>query len=436
MKLTVFQADKGDCLLVTSGSGGHRILVDGGMSSSYSTHVAPKLGALAKAGKKLDLVYVSHIDQDHIAGVLKLLDDVVDWRVFDHHEENGNPINKKPENPRPPEIGSIWHNAFHEQLGDNAGPIEDMLAASASILSAIANESPRVDALAASQASLATSIREAIRVSRRISPKQLNIPLNPEFDGGLMFVLDEQPEIRFGDMRAHILGPFKEDLEKLRRDWNKWLEETQKVLREIAKKAREDEDRLTSEAARVVEPLIAQARELGNRENVTTPNLASLMVLLEERGRTVLLTGDGHWEDILAGLDHNGKLTNGRIHVDVLKVQHHGSEHNIHADFCQAVTADSYVFCGNGAHENPDLEVMKLIAESRLRESDSRPFRFWFNSSSRASEIPANAAHMRKVEELVGKLTRRSARRMTAKFLKNESSFDLEVAAAVAATGG
>ena len=45
MKLTVFQSDKGDCLLLTSADG-KNVLIDGGMSDSYTTHVAPALNKL------------------------------------------------------------------------------------------------------------------------------------------------------------------------------------------------------------------------------------------------------------------------------------------------------------------------------------------------------------------------------------------------------
>ena len=44
------------------------------MPDAYREHVAAALGKLRKANKKIDLVYVSHIDQDHIGGVLAMLD--------------------------------------------------------------------------------------------------------------------------------------------------------------------------------------------------------------------------------------------------------------------------------------------------------------------------------------------------------------------------
>ena len=68
MRLTAFQSDKGDCLLLTNTAGTARVLVDGGMPMSYDAHVAAAMGKLQIAKKALDIVYVSHIDQDHIGG--------------------------------------------------------------------------------------------------------------------------------------------------------------------------------------------------------------------------------------------------------------------------------------------------------------------------------------------------------------------------------
>ncbi len=53
---------------------------------------------------------------------------------------------------------------------------------------------------------------------------------------------------------------------------------------------------------------------------------------------------------------------------DSLKVQHHGASANVTSDFARRVTANHYLFCGNGAHHNPELEVVKAFAEARLKE--------------------------------------------------------------------
>jgi Metallo-beta-lactamase superfamily len=204
MRLNTFQSGKGDCLLLTSKDGKSRILVDGGMPAAYSEHVAPALGKLRAAKKSLNLVYVSHIDQDHIGGVLRMLDDEVDWRVHLHVKANGNPTHKAPEASRPPKIEAIWHNAFHEQVAKNAGEIEDALAAVAPILSGA--DVMALREIGQRQAGLATSIREAIRVSRRVGSKQLDIPLNAEADGKLMMLRDDGAAIDVNGFRSLSSG--------------------------------------------------------------------------------------------------------------------------------------------------------------------------------------------------------------------------------------
>jgi beta-lactamase superfamily II metal-dependent hydrolase len=439
MKLTIFQSEKGDCLLLTSQDGRRRILVDGGMRTSYRTFVAPALGTLAPKGEHLDLVCVSHIDQDHIAGVLQLMDDRVAWRVHDFQVKNGNPTHPAPQSPRPPEVKELWHNAFHEQVGENAGQIGDLLAATAAILSGSADDAQQK--IATVQRELATSIPEAIKLSRRISVDQLNIPLNKRFQGRLAFVQMNKPPpppIRLDPLRIFVIGPFAEDLDRLRQQWNAWLQDNQALLAKIQKQTREDVERMgTHDARTLLERQIAQAQALGDRTKVTPPNLASLMLLVVERRKTVLLTGDGHATDILKGLKFHGKLdVDGRMHLNGLKVQHHGSEHNIDEHFVSNVTADHYIFCGNGEHENPDLQVVEAIINSRIGNAAFRsshpqasgPFKLWFNSSESASRKPAARQHMAELHKLVMTRQRTSGRRMSSEFLGGEiPSFELTV---------
>jgi beta-lactamase superfamily II metal-dependent hydrolase len=408
LRLTVYPADEGDCLLLTGGDD-TSVLVDGGMRGSYRQYVAPSLARLRGAGERLALVCVSHIDQDHISGVLQLMDDLVAWRIHEFQKAENNPATQTPDAPRPPEVGAIWHNAFNEQIGENAGPVEQMLAATAAILSVV--PSKLVQAVAQQQQSLATSIKEGLQLSRRVRAGQLGIPLNEPFGGRLAMVTDGARPIRMGTMRVTVIGPFPEDLRNLRQKWNDWLRDHRDDLREVQRRAREDEELLrSSELDRVLAPMVAQAEVLGRREKVTVPNLASLMLYVEEQGRTALLTGDGHHADILKGLEHAGKLKpGGGLHVNLLKVQHHGSEHNIDPEFCRRITADHYVFCANGANENPDVRVVRAIIDSRLGGRGTRGtnpeasgrFTLWFNSASAIAENDRYGDHLRKVESLV-----------------------------------
>jgi beta-lactamase superfamily II metal-dependent hydrolase len=417
MQITVFQSAQGDCLLLTDTARQTRILVDGGMPHSYTAHVAAALAKFRRAAKKnIDLVYVSHIDEDHIGGVMQLLDDEVRWRVHLLHGSGGPP---KPAAPRPPEISAIWHNSFHDQVDKNAEPIEEALAASAPVLSA--SDLQKIREAGLRQAGLVTSIRQAIRVSRRIGPKQLKIPLNAEANGKLMMPRAGQAPIVKGGFTITILGPTKKHLEKLRSDWNTWLEDNQQAVAELREKARLDETRLgASELDRLLAIMKLQAEALGNPKKVTPPNLASLTLLVEEDGTSILLTGDARWDQVIDGLEATGRLQpGGSLTVDVVKVPHHGSEHNVgETDLFDRVIGRHYVFCGNGHSGNPEPEVIEAMVRHRLKAPGK--FKFWFNSSAAVSGFPE---HMQEVEDLVRDLASHSNGRMTFKFLGTGSSF-------------
>jgi beta-lactamase superfamily II metal-dependent hydrolase len=443
VNLTVFQADKGDCLLLTS-QDGRNLLVDGGMQAAYRAFVAPALAKMASAGQDLDLVYVSHTDRDHIAGILHLIDDTLAWRVYDYQQGTGNTGFPRPAHPRPPRVKAMWYNAFKDQVEDNQGTIEDQLVANLRY----ANLNPLVlgpevgedfQQAAEEIGNLATGVKDGVLLASRAGPRQLNIPLNAEFGGRLAFVGDSPATFPLGTLQLSVIGPFKADLEKVRNEWNKWLKKNQEVVEEIrageqvvpegvSAEELQAAEAMLDEGQQVLSFLLALATELGQRHLVTPPNLASLMLLVEEDGKSILFTGDGHSDDIYNGLERLGRLDgDGQLHVNVFKVQHHGSEHNVREDFFRQVTADHYIFCANGAHHNPDLDVLEALIDQRLSREDRRGFKLWFNSSAAVASLPTYQEHMRKVEALIAQRASQSRGRLKYRFLRRGSRFRVPV---------
>lgn len=394
MKLRMFKSGKGDCLLVEAADG-KLILVDGGMKDAYQAHIARHLARLHKKKQVLDVVYVSHIDQDHISGVLEMLDTKIKWRVFEHQRKKGNMNPKKPDFTEPPKVEAIWHNAFFESITRsrsvdlNLPDIASVLSRTASLASGGAGHS---ELLRAAQANdlLAQSVGEAIQVNRRIGAKQLNIPLNPEFDGGFMLRKAGGPEVKVGAIQVHVLGPTASHMQRLKTEWIEYLREKTAHLERLIKKQEADEDRLASTQLDSLEEMLHdQADQLAlASHSVTPPNLASLMVLLEENGQTILLTGDGAADEILDGLRKRKLLdANGQIHVNVFKVPHHGAHNSYSDELVRRVTADHYLFSGDGKHHNPEPEVVKNYIRSRLGPAGFRSkhakaenkFKLWFN---------------------------------------------------------
>jgi len=68
MKINFLPAFNGDCILITTDK--FNILIDGGMSRTYYRILRDKLEEL----EQIDLVILTHIDEDHIAGLIELFD--------------------------------------------------------------------------------------------------------------------------------------------------------------------------------------------------------------------------------------------------------------------------------------------------------------------------------------------------------------------------
>jgi hypothetical protein len=349
-----------------------------------------------------------------------MLDDEAAWRVKEFQKNN--PNIKTPTVPRPAKIKEIWHNGFGEMLDNNAKPIVDALSAMAPVLAGSDLDEMRMAAL--EQSDLVTSIGEAIEVSRRISPKQLNIPLNPRSNGKLMMLRKNQQPITIGGLTITIIGPTEAHLKKLRSDWKEFLDTAKgkKQLKEIQDAARRTEELLgASEFDNLVSSLRLQAEMFGDPNEVTPPNLASLTLLVEDDSESLLLTGDARGDQIVDGLKQAGRLNGGTIEVGVMKVPHHGSENNIDSDFVEAVIARDYVFCGNGFSGNPNTKVVEMMFRRR-RAASPKPFRFWFNNSEAASTKQANKTHMAKVETLVKSLAKTATGQFSFRFLTKGSS--------------
>jgi hypothetical protein len=420
VKVRVFDASDGDCLLLSSaGNKPVHVLVDGGRTKSFVAHTRKLLAEL----DKLDVAMVSHIDDDHITGVLRLAEDEVAWRAFEFHKTIVVKP-KKPAFPKPPPIGEVWHNGLFRMVGDDIAPqVEEVLSVASTVLAGSSDADMR--GLASQLGDLATGEKASMELTRRLSTEQLGIPLNPDVDDGGLMTTDKVGVLERGKLRFHLLGPSQKQIDDLGEKWRAWLGKSKKVLRTLQAQMVADEERLGT-------PAIDAA--LGDGlSGVTEANVASLMFLVEEQGGgTALLTGDGVSDAILSGLRLRKKLDQaGRIHVGVLKVQHHGATGNVTEEFVNSVTADHYVFCGNGASRNPELEVVESFALARSkgigagRVGPRKPFKLWFTSSSKTPGLTdARKSHMKQVEALLDRLAAADPK-MSFELLAKGGSFEI-----------
>jgi metal-dependent hydrolase (beta-lactamase superfamily II) len=82
MDLNIIQAEYGDCMILEFGRSHrkHYSLIDGGPSLIYRRHLKNELQKINSNKGKLELVIVSHIDNDRINGLLKTMAELINQR--------------------------------------------------------------------------------------------------------------------------------------------------------------------------------------------------------------------------------------------------------------------------------------------------------------------------------------------------------------------
>jgi hypothetical protein len=366
-------AKKGDALIVVWGppeAEQHVLLIDGGFSGVYRHYLAPHLEELRTALAErfdaplpLELVMVSHADSDHIAGVLDL---------FEHLTDTNPSRARAAVAPK-----RLWFNAFDDLIA-NADALSAAAASTASaddVLPALAVTAADDSAPGLPLPGAAWADPDVRAVIASTAQGRRLMDLARKYQA--MQVAAQSPSV------LAINAPYPDLVMTgaLPTDWSAHGLTLQLVA--------PDGERISALRARWKEDLIAILKKEKTTAQATafsdtSPfNLSSIVVLAEYGGKTALLTGDARGDDILEGLAGRGLLPKrGPLYVDVLKVPHHGSEHNVTVGFFDKVRAHNYLISGDGSDGNPERQTLEWIEEAR--RGDKRPYAVTFTFPSQA----------------------------------------------------
>lgn len=321
--LETLRARYGDSLLLHFGTAEEPriVLIDGGPPGVYEDALKPRLEQLREEREledgtplEIDLAMVSHIDEDHIAGILKLARELKDL------QESQEPV--------PWKIRRFWHNSFDDIL-DN----QEMAVASAASVMSPASIG---DLLGPSGSLVLSSVGQGRELRNLL--EFLGLEGNGSFKG---LVRAGHKPIQLGDsLELTVVAPSEKNLLALQKEWNTRIKT---ILKKEHDKA-----------------------EIASFVDRSVYNLSSIVVLVESEGKRILLTGDGRGDHTLEGLAAAGLLdADGKIEVDVLKMPHHGSIRNVDAGYFEKIRARHYVISADGKFDNPDIPTLKLISDAR-----------------------------------------------------------------------
>jgi hypothetical protein len=279
--LDVRRARKGDCLVLHYGSADDPglALIDGGPANVYKPFLKPRLDEIRKmrgldpdAPLPVDWLMVSHIDDDHINGVLELTKELVEA--------------KDAQQPLPLKIKGVCHNTFDDIIGNN--PKELTASVTAQFGTASLSGEVETEGLDPDAAKVLASVDQGFRL--RDDSNALKLRINPQFKGKLILAKAKSKKVDMGKgLSFTVVGPMNDEVVALQKAHDDFLKRK-------AKKG--------SEAS------------LAAFTDTSVPNLSSLVVLAEVGGKSILFTGDARGDKVLEGARARRRLKEGRQKQD------------------------------------------------------------------------------------------------------------------------
>jgi glyoxylase-like metal-dependent hydrolase (beta-lactamase superfamily II) len=341
--LDVIRAGEGDCSILHYGSKDdpRLVLIDGGPSGIYTDFLKVRLqqikderGIGATEQLPIKLLMVSHMDDDHLLGILDLTRDLIQ------------------DDPTFAWVQSFWHNSFTNNIGDvppqlTASFTASFTASPGGVMPDLPLDVDRNEKEITASLKLLASVKNGAKLRRDINNDRLRTELNPQFGGDLIMADEDTKALNIGNgLKFTVVGPMRRELERLHAKHQRWLVEMER-------------DGKTGDDV------------LADYVDKSETNLSSIVVLAEAEGKRILFTGDALGNKVMKGMELVGLIDEGgSMHVDVLKVPHHGSDRNAALNFYQRITADHYIYSGDGQHGNPERQSFEWLLEARGEDDE------------------------------------------------------------------
>lgn len=301
MIIRPFPAFNGDFILVKLASGDttHNIMIDGGTPRNYRKNLSPELDVLRDAGESVDLLVTTHIDDDHIGGIVKYFSD----------GRADKSIVKK-----------VWFNS-----GELLKKYFDSGSEPNRTVRLLRNDVTDM------------SVRQGVSLEAEI--KRLSIWDHP--------VLLSGHKEDLAEMDITLVSPNLEALALLNEKW-----QTEKS--DVVSMSGEQHD----DFAFTIKELAS--REF--KQDKSIPNGSSIALSIKAGSKAILMLADAHPSVIVEGLKQIQDDQGNRIKYDFVKVSHHASKGNTSDELLQIIDCNRFMISTDGSkHGLPDKEAIARI---------------------------------------------------------------------------
>lgn len=303
MRIKSLPAFNGDCLIISFDFEGQKknILIDGGTPRTYRRTLKPEIEDLIHKNELIDLLIVTHIDDDHIGGIKELYQDTTFGKQF---------------------IKEVWFNSGN-LISDYFGEVKDV--------------NREVKIILDNQIDM--SVDQGITLEKELIA-------NGKWTQFL--VKSSSEPIDFYGLKITILSPSEKELKRLNK---KWQIEVDKVVNMST-----DHDDFSVPISELVKRKFVKDQAI--------PNGSSIAFLLEDNNCKILLLGDAHPSVVIESIKKLGYSEEKKLVVDLVKVSHHASKGNTNKELLSLIQCNNYIICTDGSkHGLPDKEAIARIID-------------------------------------------------------------------------
>jgi beta-lactamase superfamily II metal-dependent hydrolase len=343
----MFPARDGDSFLISLNDQEY-ILIDCGYPDTFEKYIKKELTSI----KELELLVVTHYDQDHIWGALSFL-----------RENNENQFIQ---------IKQIWHNAYKQIqfIRPQKGEVSENDKKILTQICLNGYPNPNKSVISAVQGStLASKIL--------YGNYNWNISFNEKAISTCNF---QNQNCKY---KIHLLSPDDGKLKRLATKWRKELARRGFRGRITDNKIFDDafEFLTIQERAEVLDRKASKISETGDlfgkllhqsfdkdiedfEEDMKEANGSSIAFILEYGKYNLLFLGDAPPTIVEERLKILYKPSDFPIYFDAIKISHHGSRKNTSPTLLQLIDSKNYLISTNGdKHSHPDIETLALIVK-------------------------------------------------------------------------
>lgn len=346
IEIKSFPASKGESFLIKlKGEKNTNILIDCGYVSTAKL-IIEEIKKIISRDEKLDLIVLTHIDNDHINGARDVLKFIVDNKV---------------------NIGEVWYNDYIKIVGNKY--LEDNLP----------QEIERyIDRLSEIEYKNEPGINkkdqvgfgDAASIIEYLTDDYLYGKWNKSFDNSIFIENNEIKKCKINDeVNIDILGPNKEALDGVLCEWEeyfiKYANGKIKVKNKKIAKAFEKYFISLREVPKRIHKNKCSNDDIDNileysEYDTDFVNRSSISIVIEFNNQKLLFLGDSSPIDIEKTLEKY--INENSNEFEIVKVPHHGSRNNMSKTIIEKIDCEKFLISTNGAkYKHPDAETIAKI---------------------------------------------------------------------------